>query len=60
MNKYTNGYVRQEFDNDGNLVGQEFVASCDSDAVEYTGTDGYKKPLEDAYAPFDMAQPTNN
>lgn len=59
--KVVEGYVKQTFDNDGNLVDQQFVAS--SDYVEYFDENGKAivpadiHPKKLPYHSFDMVNP---
>jgi hypothetical protein len=57
--KCTTGWVEQMFDEQGNLLKQEFVA--DNQLCDYETELGHKVPLEhDArnfYYPFNMVQP---
>lgn len=52
--KFTEGYVRQEFNADGFLVSQEFVACGES---EIESDEPLNVPEESLYHPFDMIQP---
>jgi hypothetical protein len=63
FSKITHGYVKQDFNDLGECISQEFVASCDSDSVEYEHEhceiNRVDMPLcGDEYHPFDMVQPS--
>ena len=67
IHKYTNGYVKQTFDSDGNLISQEF--DCNGGEVRYTcsNVEGIEEEssvsdfsfLKEFYHSFDMEQPPN-
>lgn len=54
--KITPGFITQEFDKNGNLLSQEFVAG--DDVAYEDGLGDQIDPDETLYAPYDMAQPS--
>jgi hypothetical protein len=54
--KWTEGAVRQTFNEKGELVRQIFIASCESDWTNESDI-GIDCPNEKWYSTFDMVQP---
>jgi hypothetical protein len=55
IKKFTMGFVVQEFDEDGNLLNQEFIAN---DEETYEDDEGnIIDPMDEFYHPMNMEQP---
>jgi len=55
ITKFTEGYVKQEFDDDGKCISQKFVAG---DKVDYENSGvPCSCPSNEQYQPYDMVQP---
>lgn len=65
FNKITHGYVVQRFNDQGECLGQEFVADCNFDEFEEENDDGNCVIIDpesmpfggNEYFPFNMVQP---